>query len=63
MTFGDHHEVIVTVRKPFAITKPLQLLINGSAPSGLHDSFGRPIDGDQNGIAGGNGWSLSRMAP
>ena len=50
----SHHEVIVTVRKPFAITKPLQLLINGSAPSGLHDSFGRPIDGDQNGIAGGN---------
>ena len=41
-------------KKPFALTKPVQLLVNGLAPSGLEDSYGRLIDGDHNGQAGGN---------
>jgi len=39
---------------PDSLTKPVQLQVNGLAPSGLQDSFGRLIDGDHNGTAGGN---------
>jgi hypothetical protein len=47
--------VSLTLRTPLALSrKKLQLLINGSAPSGLTDSFGRLIDGDHNGTPGGN---------
>jgi len=46
--------VALTPKKPFALTKPVQLQINGSAPLGLQDSYGRLIDGDHNGTAGGN---------
>jgi len=46
--------VALTPKKPFALTKPVQLQINGLAPSGLQDSYGRLIDGDHNGTAGGN---------
>ena len=49
-----HHVVILILRKPLALTKSLQLVINGSAPRGLRDSSGRLLDGDKNGIAGGN---------
>ena len=48
--------VALTLRTPLALTrKKLQLLINGSEPSGLTDNFGRLIDGDHNGTPGGNG--------
>jgi hypothetical protein len=40
--------------KPFALTKPVQLQVNGLPPSGLQDSAGRYIDGDHNGTPGGN---------
>jgi len=46
--------VVLTPKKPFALTKPVQLQIDGLAPSGLQDSYGRLIDGDHNGTAGGN---------
>ena len=46
--------VVLTPKKPFALTKPVQLQINGLAPSVLQDSYGRLIDGDHNGTAGGN---------
>ena len=46
--------VTLTLKKPLALKKIPQLLINGSAPSGLQDSAGRLIDGDGNGTAGGN---------
>jgi hypothetical protein len=46
--------VALTPRKPFALTKPVQLLINATAPAGLEDSNGRLIDGDHNGVTGGN---------
>jgi hypothetical protein len=34
--------------KPFALTKPVQLVVVGAAPSGLEDSRGRLIDGGKN---------------
>jgi cyclophilin family peptidyl-prolyl cis-trans isomerase len=47
--------VTLTLRTPLALTrKKLQLLINGSQPSGLTDGFDRLIDGDHNGTPGGN---------
>jgi cyclophilin family peptidyl-prolyl cis-trans isomerase len=46
--------VTLVPRKPFALTKPVQLQVNGLPPSGLQDSTGRFIDGDHNGTAGGN---------
>ena len=45
-------------KKPFALTKPLQLLINGMAPAGLQDAEGRLIDGNHDGVAGGNAIAL-----
>ena len=41
-------------KKPFALTKKVQLQVDGVPPSGLEDSFGRLIDGDHNGQAGSN---------
>jgi hypothetical protein len=46
--------VVLIPRKPFALTKPVQLSINGLAPAGLEDSVGRLIDGNHDGHAGGN---------
>ncbi len=40
--------------KPFALTKPVQLLVYGTGARRLQDSYRRPIDGDHNGVAGGN---------
>jgi hypothetical protein len=49
-----HNVVLLTPTKAFAQTKPLQVMLSGSLSGGLHDSLGRLIDGDKNGIAGGN---------
>jgi hypothetical protein len=46
--------VALTPKKPFALTKPVRLPVNGLAPSGLQGSDGRLIDGDHDGTAGGN---------
>jgi hypothetical protein len=46
--------VTLPPRKPFALTKPVQLLVDGEPPSGLQNSYGRFIDGDHNGQSGGN---------
>src|SRR5262249_16879958 len=40
--------------KPFAVTKPVQLQINGQPPAGPQDSFRRLIVGDHNSTPGGN---------
>jgi hypothetical protein len=45
---------VLTPKKPFALTKPVQVLVYGNGPSALQDSDGRDIDGDHNGTAGGN---------
>jgi hypothetical protein len=44
-------EVVLTPKKPFALTKPVQLTVNGLAPAGLQDTEGRFINGGSNSIA------------
>jgi hypothetical protein len=39
------HQVILTPRAPFALTKPVELTVQGRSPGGLQDSVGRFIDG------------------
>ncbi len=47
--------VTLTPRKPFALkARALQLLIDGTSPSGLQDIVGRYLDGADNGQAGSN---------
>ena len=47
--------VTLIPRKPFALkARPLQLLIDGTSPSGLQDIVGRYLDGADNGQAGNN---------
>jgi hypothetical protein len=46
--------VTLTPRKAFALSKPVQLTINGSSSSGLQDGSGQRIDGEGNGSAGSN---------
>ena len=47
--------VTLIPRKPFALkARPLQLLIDGTSPSGLQDIVGRYLDGADNGQAGSN---------
>ena len=48
------HSVTLIPKKPFALTKPVQLLIDGLPSSGLVDSIGRLIDGNHDGQPGGN---------
>ena len=49
---------------PFALKKPVQLLIDGQPPSGLQDGSGRFIDGAHTGTPGGNAVAiLSRSGP
>jgi peptidylprolyl isomerase len=46
--------VVLKVKTPFALKRKAELLILGQPPAGLTDSFGRLIDGDDNGTPGGN---------
>ena len=46
--------VTLTPKKPFTLAKPVQLSILGTGEARLHDSYGRLIDGDNNGQPGGN---------
>jgi hypothetical protein len=63
--------VTLTPKKPFALTKPVQLQVNGLAPSGLQDTSHRLIDGNHDGQPGGDavavlargGITLGRIAP
>jgi uncharacterized repeat protein (TIGR01451 family) len=43
--------VTLTPKKPFALTKPVQVLVNGTPPSGLRDTFGQFLGGGTNAIA------------
>ena len=51
---GSSDTVALTPKAPFALTKPVQLLVYGTGPSGLQDAESRLIDGDDNGTPGGN---------
>src|SRR5262249_11157219 len=65
------NSVTLILVKPFKLTKPVQLRVNGSAPSGLIDSLNRSIDGDHDGHPGGDavavlargGVALARNGP
>jgi hypothetical protein len=46
--------VTLVARKPFGLTKPVQLRVAGLLPSGLTDVLGRLIDGNHDGQAGGD---------
>jgi hypothetical protein len=50
----------VTLRpnKPFALTQPVELQVIGEPPSGLDDTLGRPIDGNDDGQPGGNAFAV-----
>jgi len=43
--------VALKPKKPFALTKPVQLLVYGTGTTGLQDSYGRYIDGGNNATA------------
>ncbi len=54
--------VTLTPKKAFALTKAVELTIDGTAPSGLQDSSGQLIDGDDDGQAGSNAVALIRRS-
>ena len=51
---GTTHTVSLTPKKGLVLKKPVELIVNGEGPSGLEDSSGRLIDGNDDGQAGGN---------
>ena len=59
---SQNDTVTLTLKSPLKLTKTVQLEVNGEPPSGLEDSFGRLIDGDDNGQPGGNEIALSAKA-
>ncbi len=44
----------VTLTPAVALTTPVELIVYGTGPNGLHDSQNRYIDGNHDGVAGGN---------
>jgi hypothetical protein len=60
-TYNDGlKEITLTPNKPFALKKGVELQVNGSAPVGLQDSQGRLIDGNHDGVPGGNAIAVLR---
>ncbi len=59
---GAEDTVTLTPAKPFALTKQVQLLVYGTGPTGLKDTYGRLIDGDDNGVAGSNATAILSKA-
>jgi hypothetical protein len=49
---GTSDTVALTPKRPFALTKPVQLQVSGKPPSGLDDTLGRLIDGNHSGQPG-----------
>jgi len=45
------NQVALTPKKPFALTKPVQLLVYGTGKTALFDNYGQPIDGGKNAMA------------
>ncbi|WP_165221066.1 FG-GAP-like repeat-containing protein [Aquisphaera insulae] len=52
---ADGRAVTITLAKPMKVSATLQLRLTGQ---GLTDSHDRPIDGDRDGVAGGNATAL-----
>jgi hypothetical protein len=57
---GTSDTLILTPKKPFALTKPVQLQVSGEPPTGLEDILGRLIDGNDDGQPGGNASAVLR---
>ncbi len=55
-----NNTITLTPRKAFGLSRPVELTINGTPPSGLQDSSGQFIDGDNTGDPGGNAVMLIR---
>jgi hypothetical protein len=53
-----NNQVTLIPAKPFALSKPVEVLISGEAPSGLQDAESRLIDGNRDGQPGGNATSI-----
>jgi len=51
---GATDTVALTPAKPFALTKPVQLIVYGTGSNGLKDTYRRFIDGANHGRAGSN---------
>jgi hypothetical protein len=51
---AGNNTVALFPKKPFALTKKVQVRVAGLPPAGLQDSLDRLIDGDHDGQAGGN---------
>jgi hypothetical protein len=52
--------VELTPTRPFGVFVSVQLTVDGNPPGGLHDEFGRLIDGAGNGQPGGNAVAIFR---
>ena len=50
--YNPANDTVAITPKHFVITKKVQFLVNGLAPSGLEDSYGRLIDGNGDGQPG-----------
>jgi hypothetical protein len=60
-SFNPANNTVTLIPKgALAITKSLQLTISGTAPTGLQDTSGQLIDGDNNGTPGGNAVAVIR---
>jgi hypothetical protein len=59
--FNPANDTITLIpRKAFALTRPVELTINGTSASGVQDSSGQLIDGDGDGTAGSNAVAVIR---
>jgi hypothetical protein len=47
-------EVILKPKRPFSLANCVQVVIDGRQPGGLQDSYGRVINGDDDGQPGGD---------
>jgi hypothetical protein len=59
---GATDTIKITPRKPFALSKAVELVINATAPSGLQDTSGRLIDGADNGTPGSDAVAVLRRS-
>jgi hypothetical protein len=57
-----NNSVTLIPKGVLALAKPLQLTISGTAPTGLQDTSGQLIDGDNNGTPGGNAAAIIRRS-
>ena len=48
------NSVALKLKSPLKVKKAVELVVQGLAPNGLQDTTGRFIDGNHDGVAGGN---------